>query len=871
MYGNRNTAIAVNRGEEMMRMSMLRNLLWGLFGICLVLFAPMAWGACGGGISGNVSDTAASPIAGVTIKVFNAANRVEVASTTTAYYPTPGGYSVTGLPSGNYRVSFEYNSLIPLALNGYLGEWYDNKSGYDTATTIPVGSTIVTGKSGTLAAAGSIHGTVTDVTGTGIFGVKVNVFNAGHTSLGSAVTAGDGTYTVKGLPTGSYRVSFQRSLDSCGSVIWYNAKSSFASATTVAVTVGSQTTGINATLPSGRITGVVKDASSLVELSSIYVSAYDATTGSYSTSTVTDNSGAYDLELPPGSYKLFFEGAYTGYVSRWYNNAYTQSAATAVTVTNGTTTTRNQNLAMGATISGTVTYGGTPVEGVSVTAYESSLGENDDNPISAETDSDGNYTLQGLRSGVAYKINFDGSYEGYLEEWYNNRSGVGTADPVTSTIAAPLVNVNATLARGGTITGTVQGPCGALGNILVFASDSSHTTVVSDLTAANGSFSLKGLPTGTYTVSLGSYSIYAPASRTANVTVPTTTTLAAVTLAMGGSISGRVTDTSGWGIDSAVVDVVDGTGTTLATATTDGNGYYVVGGLATGSYRVKATASDCSGNFQWYNNQASVAVSAPSGTAGINITIGGTIPTATLTVVNNGGGTVTSSPAGINCPGTCSATLPQGVVSLTAQYAVGYAFTGWSGGGCSGAGTCQVNLSSNTTVTASFTASSHTLQVTVAGDGKGTVTSTPTGFTCASGTCSKSYGNGYQISLNAAPSTGSVFDGWSGGLCAGTGVCALTLTSNTSTTATFSIPKEVRMGGTYYHTIMGAYGNASDGGKILARNQLFSETFTLNRGVAVSLEGGYASDFLNVVGVSTLTGPVIITDGQVTMEDIAIK
>lgn len=75
----------------------------------------------------------------------------------------------------------------------------------------------------------------------------------------------------------------------------------------------------------------------------------------------------------------------------------------------------------------------------------------------------------------------------------------------------------------------------------------------------------------------------------------------------------------------------------------------------------------------------------------------------TVTKSGSGTGTITSSPAGISCGGTCSYTFgtPQTVV-LTATADSGSIFTSWSGGGCSGTGTCVVSLTGDTTVTATF-------------------------------------------------------------------------------------------------------------------------------------------------------------------------
>lgn len=70
----------------------------------------------------------------------------------------------------------------------------------------------------------------------------------------------------------------------------------------------------------------------------------------------------------------------------------------------------------------------------------------------------------------------------------------------------------------------------------------------------------------------------------------------------------------------------------------------------------------------------------------------------------DGGGSVASSPAGIDCGSTCVADLGSGAdITLTATPAADSTFTGWSGGCTGTATTCTVTLNAATTVTAEFT------------------------------------------------------------------------------------------------------------------------------------------------------------------------
>ena len=73
----------------------------------------------------------------------------------------------------------------------------------------------------------------------------------------------------------------------------------------------------------------------------------------------------------------------------------------------------------------------------------------------------------------------------------------------------------------------------------------------------------------------------------------------------------------------------------------------------------------------------------------------------------NGAGAVTSADGKIDCGSHCTEAYTIGAeVTLTATADAGSGFAGWSGGGCTGTGTCTVKLTGATEITASFTAAS---------------------------------------------------------------------------------------------------------------------------------------------------------------------
>jgi len=77
----------------------------------------------------------------------------------------------------------------------------------------------------------------------------------------------------------------------------------------------------------------------------------------------------------------------------------------------------------------------------------------------------------------------------------------------------------------------------------------------------------------------------------------------------------------------------------------------------------------------------------------------------------------------------------------------------------------------------------HTLTVTKAGTGTGSVTSAPGGISCGLD-CSENYNYNTQVTLAATPATGSTFGGWSGDADCSDGV--VTMTAGRTCTATFN-------------------------------------------------------------------------------------
>jgi hypothetical protein len=162
-----------------------------------------------------------------------------------------------------------------------------------------------------------------------------------------------------------------------------------------------------------------------------------------------------------------------------------------------------------------------------------------------------------------------------------------------------------------------------------------------------------------------------------------------------------------------------------------------------------------------------------------------------VTKAGTGTGTVTSSPAGIECGGKCTTTYTHGtVVTLSAVSGPNTLPATWTG--CTkviAENKCEVSMTANKTITATFKLNQVALTVTKKGTSTGTVKSTPAGIECGA-KCTASFDEGSTVTLTGTPGANTEPVVWSG--CTSVDAenrCLVTMSAAKAVTATFSHPQ----------------------------------------------------------------------------------
>ena len=362
-----------------------------------------------------------------------------------------GTYLIRGLAAGTYAVQFS-----DCGRQSYGSGWYHQKPTAQSGTPVTVtsGST-TTGISEVLAPGGSISGRVTSGSGTPVAGACVEAIDAASQSSGFRVTDRTGRYSIAGLSTGSYQLTFY----SCR-----NRTPMLASSTRpapVLVTAPQPVTGVNARLGvAGSISGIVRGTASATPLANACVVAVPVDPGGSYGYGVSEAGGAYQISgLGAGRYQVYFGDPFcfpfaeSDFAARWFNGQPTQATAADVTVSAGADTSGiGARLALDGGISGTVTDSAhTPVAGECVTA--SPVGATPDplfgetlHPVIGVSGSDGSYSLVDLPPGK-YTVEFSTGCgdSGFITQWWNDAASASSASVVTVSATATVTGIDATL------------------------------------------------------------------------------------------------------------------------------------------------------------------------------------------------------------------------------------------------------------------------------------------------------------------------------------------------------------------------------------------------------------------------------------------
>jgi len=399
----------------------------------------------GGSVTGVVTTKAGRPARAACMYLVDARSGNQILSTVFQGDVENGRYKLTGLAPGSYKAFF-YGCPA-----NYASQWYHGRSTQRNADLIRVRARHLTASiDASLAVGGSMSGQVVALaTGKPVRNECVDAFGQATQSFGFAQTDKTGHYTMHGLATGRYAVSFSRCYakgpDLAGST----------RAGLVRVTAPHTTSGINARLgagasASGTVTGGAQPRPQIGTCVELFPLSPTGTFGFAETGI----DGTYTATgLAAGQYRVYFNDptCFFGGISlasQWYNGEPTAATADTITVTAGSTTSGiDATLQPFGSITGTVTGPGqAPISGECVTAVP--IGKDFAGffaPEVAITTTTGSYSLLDVQPG-RYKVRFSAGCgnSGFTTQWWQDASSRASA---TVSGGAVVSGIDAALRR----------------------------------------------------------------------------------------------------------------------------------------------------------------------------------------------------------------------------------------------------------------------------------------------------------------------------------------------------------------------------------------------------------------------------------------
>ncbi len=373
---------------------------------------------------------------------------------------------------------------------------YTNSATGDAAEVSPVTSATVSVSVTIPAGQALLKGQVTAVIfGNAISGAMVAALDTDDFSaVGLDTTAADGTYAML-VPAGSVMIYLADPANGHIAKFHQTTPTTLADGATVVINP-------QLTRALGGIEGRITDATSGDGVTAGLALSTNALTGQMSLGAQTDGSGFYVIQnLRSVPHLVALLDLTGGHQPRYYNGSATPAGATPVNVVGGalqvigSLAVPAQTMPTGTTsVQGTITdSGGAPLSGAAAIVLRAGTFQ-----FVAGDIADGSGAYDVAVDEGSYVVGFVDPAGTHTFEWNADQpvSGLGSATPVSAGVGSPAT-VNAALAPStGTVAGTVteDGSGSPLADMWVFAIDTTGSVVGVARTAADGTYTIPGVP-----------------------------------------------------------------------------------------------------------------------------------------------------------------------------------------------------------------------------------------------------------------------------------------------------------------------------------------------------------------------------------------
>ena len=577
-----------------------------------------------GAVSGKVTDGSGNPFtsreAFVVLQPSDPSTR-PLTRYFSARVDSLGQYKFDKVTTGKYYVGLQIADRFEQTMI-----WYDNTTDVTSAKAVEVKANETTADINFTVAEpkGVVSGTVKDAQGNPVERAQVTL--VGKNRKMQAATDATGAFSFTKLPDATYYVNVYGCAGNQCKSVWYENATNEKDAKPVVVTAGAaDIASVDVVLPiekgTSSLSGAVKDASGAA-LAGAKVVAYFKTDKArvFAGKATTDDAGTYTIaNLRAGDYIVWAGyGTEETFGEAWFDGAAKADDATVVTLETGANKS-NVNFALTVNpIYGSVTGTVVDASGNGLRAYvalQPAKRIADPGKVSVYRSlvSDGKFTFDKVAAG-------DYILSAYTENglaYSGDTQDKAAAVPFTVVAGAPTevtLHVPALALGTNSIAGKVEpDSLGTMEAAFVVATDKTQKLKFATLTKADGTYSIAGLPDGSYIVmaaAKGFFPMYY--NQVWNVRKATPVTLSAtqataegisfvlttikangkrensLSVDMSGSagmtvLSGRVSDMKNTPVIGAYVYALDNTGTPVDYSETDDAGTYAIVDLPAGS------------------------------------------------------------------------------------------------------------------------------------------------------------------------------------------------------------------------------------------------------------------------------------------------